>query len=66
MIRYTGTVTAGYKSAVGKSRHDLWYGFVLMGNVIKEKQVTSRYKNHIIYVSPEIQYTISFLYSSTR
>jgi len=57
VIRFTGTVTAGYKSAVGKSRHDLWYGFVLLRNVIKEKQITPLYENSIIYVSLEIQYT---------
>ena len=27
----------------GKSRHDLWYGFILLGNVMKEKQTTPLY-----------------------
>jgi hypothetical protein len=67
VIRYTGRVTAGYNNAVGKSRHDLWKGFVLvlLGNVIKERLITPLYKNSIIYVSPEIQYTFSLLYSLT-
>lgn len=49
VIRYTGTVTAGYKSAVGKSRHYWWYGFTLLGNVIKEKQITPLHTKKISF-----------------
>jgi hypothetical protein len=64
-MRYTRTVTTAYMSVAGESIHDFRYLLALLCNVIKENQLLPLYKNSIIYVSPEIQYTISLLYPSS-